>query len=88
MSATEQKPEMTKEEFVGKYKLGRYRIHDADTTFRSMSFEVNEQAMADLRSVIRGELIRYDNYLARNRWGLREIATPEQSVDEFLNNNQ
>lgn len=80
----ETKPEMTVEEFTERWCLkviecmkgDDYIIHD------------KEECRADLNSVIRGKLIAYDNYLARNRWGLREIATPEQSVDEFLKDNQ
>jgi hypothetical protein len=36
----------------------------------------------DLRSVLRGELIKYD----RIYWGLR--GDSEKEVDEYLNNNQ
>jgi len=77
----ETKPEMTAEQLIEKW--GWPYVEEG-----WKEEDCTDELRADLRSVIRGKLIAYDNYLARNRWGLREIATPEQSVDEFLKDNQ
>lgn len=77
MSNAKQKPEMTVEEFAEKWAI----------YYLGNEIAARDAMLSDLRSVIRGKLVEYDNYLTRNKWGLREIATPEQSVDEFLNEN-
>jgi hypothetical protein len=84
-----QKPEMTKEEFADRYKSGGFTIKKDKEGKRYLErYENTEELLSDLRSVIRGELIRYDKWLARQSWGLGEIPTAEKAADEFLNNNQ
>ena len=106
---TEQKPEMTKEEFAEKWvgiNNGEkhcsaptdcyYRISDTNICTDpgeghercKWNKEPSDLFLSDLRSVLRGKLIEYDNWLARQSWGLGEIPTAEKAVDEFLNNNQ
>jgi len=77
---TEQKPEMTPEEFLINWGMAEWQ--DGEGKMR-----ISTKAMSDLRSVIRGELIEYDKFLARRRWG-GKLTSPQESVDEFLNNNQ
>jgi len=84
MTKTEQKAEMTKEEFancVVNLRTSACFMTDGDA--KGLHDEVSEQ----LRSVIRGELIRYDHYLTT---GMREyvFGTPRESdVDDFMNEN-
>jgi hypothetical protein len=76
----ETKPEMTAEKLVEKwgwpYAEEGWKMEDR-----------TEELRADLRSVIRGELIRYDHYLTT---GMRDyvFGTPRESdVDDFMNEN-
>ena len=79
MKKTEQKAEMTPEEFAEKWG------YTAD------SWGANDHrklCLSDLSSVIRGELIRFDMWLiSREGFDGAEIES-EAMVDEFLNNNQ
>ena len=75
MSNTKQKPEMTVEEFIEYY--GEMIINHGN----------KRELLSDLRSVIRGKLIKYDRWLARQLWGLGDIVAAEKAVDEFMNEN-
>jgi len=72
---TKQKPEMTVEEFIEYY--GEMIINHGN----------KRELRADLRSVIRKELRKYDRWLSCQLWGLGDIVAAEKAVDEFLNEN-
>jgi len=69
---------MTPLEMANKWAI---YVHDNEVAAR-------DAMLSDFFSVLRGKLIEYDNWLARQSWGLGEIPTAEKAVDEFLNNNQ
>jgi hypothetical protein len=74
MTKTEQKAEMTKEEFVDKvFPLYGSALDE----FRE---EERKEFNTDLRSVIRGQI---NEFLRAER-----LAGHELDIDEFLNNNQ
>ena len=110
MNKTEQKPEMTKEEFAEKWvgiNNGEkhcsaptdcyYRISDTNICTDpgeghercKWNKEPSDLFLSDLRSVIRGELIRFGNNHLRYKYykDMFEIDIAKE-VDEFLNNNQ
>jgi hypothetical protein len=70
------KQEMTPEEFVERYKTMRYT--------RSGERSDKDELASDLRSVIRGELIRFCHKEIPAEWLGDEVVV----VDRFLNNNQ
>ena len=75
----ETKPEMTVEEFMTTWAIW----DDSNPNGKA----AKNMVLSDLRSVIRGELIRYDHYLTT---GMREyvFGTPRESdVDDFMNEN-
>ena len=69
-----QKAEMTPQELADKYEYG-YR-------------DFKEVFLSDLRSVLRGELIRYDKWQGEKYCDNYRPENAEVIVDEFLNNNQ
>ena len=86
---TEQKAEMTKEEFAEKYKTTSSHSYMDDTTGLEIHVQNNiESLLSDLRSVIRGELIRYDKWCTNQLTEKIIGLSTEELVDDFLNNNQ
>ena len=47
---------------------------------------LHAQKIADkmVSEMLREELIKYDRWMSGNYWGVKQIPTPEQSVDEYL----
>jgi len=58
------------------------RIIRAMTEFATL----HAQKIADkmVSEMLREELIKYDRWMSGNYWGVKQIPTPEQSVDEYL----
>lgn len=75
-NGTKQKAEMTKEEFAEKWG------------YTSDSWGANDHrkpCLSDLRSVIRGELIRFAEWYHEQEFGFPILNS---EIDDFLNNNQ
>jgi len=85
MTKTEQKAEMTKEEFancVVNLRTSACFMTDGDA--KGLHDEVSEQ----LRSVIRGELIKYNRCLGKIIGHPTDETENIALVDRFLNNKQ
>jgi hypothetical protein len=37
---------------------------------------------------LRGELIAYDRWMSSQKWGVRELSSPETTVNEYLNTRE
>lgn len=74
---TEQKAEMTVEEFEDKW------------AWLAEQLNVSSEFLSDFRNVIRGELIKFKDYVNNTfcEGNLSNLLDTED-VDEFLNNNQ
>jgi len=77
------KREMTAEEFCKLWALTeKYDVNDPTHN------KLIEICLSDLRSVIRGELVKYTDMLNRKMLELNVCTRIEQEdLDEFLNNN-
>ncbi len=62
------------------------RIIRAMTEFATL----HAQKIADkmVSEMLREELIKYDRWMSGNYWGVKQIPTPEQSVDEYLKSRE
>ena len=51
---------------------------------------LHAQKIADkmVSEMLREELIKYDRWMSGNYWGVKQIPTPEQSVDEYLKSRE
>jgi hypothetical protein len=51
---------------------------------------LHAQKIADkmVEERLREELIKYDRWMSGNYWGVKQIPTPEQSVDEYLKSRE
>ncbi len=51
---------------------------------------LHAQQIADkmVSEMLREELIKYDRWMSGNYWGVKQIPTPEQSVDEYLKSRE
>ena len=51
---------------------------------------LHAQKIADkmVGEMLREELIKYDRWMSGNYWGVKQIPTPEQSVDEYLKSRE
>ena len=94
-----QKAEMTPEEFAARYGAEKIRLYlDEEEHQIKGKPIIKDGFMPDLRSVIRGELIRF--YIHSHWVPMRNVTRAdfeqddvhmsliEKYVDEFLNNNQ
>jgi hypothetical protein len=85
----ETKPEMTAEELVEKWP---YKLEDfTDPLTGNLTHIIQphpDELRADLRSVIRGKMVEYEEWAQNQNYFKRPVPSAEQIVDEFLSNNQ
>jgi len=78
MSNAKQKPEMTVEEFIEKWGIAKIMLYfDKDEIQIKSKPIIKEGFPSDLRSVIRGMLIKYEEYMNGG----------DDYIDKFLNEN-
>jgi len=76
---TEQKADMTKEEFADKYS--QFGMQEG------LKEAIKKELLADLRSVIRGVLPTFLTWLEKEGYNV-DFEWDDTLIDEFLNNNQ